>query len=172
LPHRLWGKAKELLCRIGGFDPVGEGVLITGGDYGMQTQPMRAGLLRYLAKGMDHRDFHYAGRETVNIMDVLGIEHRGTPLPVPIKRAGCSETINAKARARAGWTELHSMPELHAALHPPKKPARAPSGLERPPKSAFQVRSPALAVVHPHMPAATSRRRQCRTTNLSISALR
>ena len=99
-------------------------MLITGGDYGMQTQPMRAGLLKYLAKGMNQRDFHYAGRETVNIMDFLGVEHRGTPLPVPIKREGCSETINAKARSRAGWTELRSMSELHAALHPPKRPAR------------------------------------------------
>ncbi len=178
LPHRLWGEAKALLCRVGGFDPAGEGVLITGGDYGMKVPPMRAGVLRYLCKGMDHRDFCYDGRDTMNIMDLLGIEHRGTPLPVPIKRVGCSKTISAKARSRARWTELRSMPELHAALHPPKKPAATPGGLGQPPTSASQVQSPTLAVARPRITAATKQqrkhrqRRRRRSASLSISSLK
>jgi len=51
----------------------------------------------------------------VRIIDALGIRHHAA-CTILGKRSGVSESLNRAARARAGWQELETLPELRAAL--------------------------------------------------------
>ena len=56
-----------------------EGVKITHGRFGANTAQMRAGLLRYILKGIDASAFRYTGLagETESIAEALGIQFSG-----------------------------------------------------------------------------------------------
>ena len=54
-----------------------------------RTAKQHLGLLRYLMKCADGRDFRYRGNTPVNVRgDVLGIEPRGSSPPVKVQRCG------------------------------------------------------------------------------------
>jgi hypothetical protein len=129
LPKLHTGRvAGELVAFLGsafGFPRLGLKAEL--GSYWMWNQSMRAGGLRYLLKGFDHRDFRYLSPdETVNVAAAIGIEHRGTQGEVPIKRAGVSQNIGRAARRAAGWTERRDLADLRAILRPPETPKAPP----------------------------------------------
>jgi len=82
---------------------------------GIDIKP-QVGALPYLLKGFDRRAFKYSGFEAQNIGAALGIKDCGPQGVITIKRAGCSRSIDAAARKRAGWSELRSFDDLHAVL--------------------------------------------------------
>jgi hypothetical protein len=108
----------EYLSRKFGFEP--EGVDISFGRFGANTDKMRAGILRYIVKGFDHSQFRYTGIgfETENIAVALGIRHRGQQGNIVIKRAGTSQNIARAARRAAGWREVRTPEGLHRILNP------------------------------------------------------
>jgi hypothetical protein len=79
---------------------------------------MRAGIMRYVLKGIDHSAFRYVGTETENIAVALGIRHRGQQGNIAIKRAGTSQNIARGARRAAGWREVRTLEGLHCILNP------------------------------------------------------
>ena len=95
-----------------------EGVDISFGRYGAKTKKMRAGSLRYIAKGLDDEVFRYVGHETSNISAELGIDHRGSQKEIVIKRSGASENLTVSARKRKGWREVRDFPALALLLRP------------------------------------------------------
>jgi len=99
-------EAAAFLAKSGGFVDIGhlKGVWF---ERGSGTRRACAGSLKYLCKGMDHRDFVYsANGETENLGALVGIEHRGFQGIIQMKRAGVSENIGRKTRAAAGWREV------------------------------------------------------------------
>ena len=99
-----------------GFDT--KGVKLNMGLYGAMTPQARAGILRYLLKGFDRRQFQYWFGEALNTAAELGIEDRGPQGIVTIKRAGTSQNIAPAARRRAAWPERRSIAELARHLDP------------------------------------------------------
>lgn len=93
------------------------GVWIDAADTGLGSG-MQAGALRYALKGVDHAAFRYVGLERENIAGALGLRDRGPQGIIKIKRAGCSRTIDAATRRRAGWREWRSLDDLRSALDP------------------------------------------------------
>ncbi|MBI5162890.1 MAG: hypothetical protein HY985_03205 [Magnetospirillum sp.] len=108
-PDRVIPALPPFLVRAGRF---------TSGGVHVNTQPSNAhsrrmGLMKYWLKGMNCRDFRYVfGEGTVNVMDVLGVEHRGDMLPVEIKRAGVCHRLGPAARRQAGWREMCHLSDL------------------------------------------------------------
>lgn len=102
------------------FDLGTEGVNIVMGQYGANTPSMRAGIMRYLLKGMDHTAFRYTGigADTENIANKIGIGHRGGQGIIKIKRVGASQSISRSARKRAGWTDVRDLVGLNRLLNP------------------------------------------------------
>lgn len=94
------------------------GLNFSYGRYGMHTQAMQLGVLRYICKTLDHRAFKYCGYDTVNIADAVGIQHVGTDGPIHAKRAGTTANIGRKARRVAGWRDARSIDEIADALNP------------------------------------------------------
>jgi len=88
------------------------------GRFGMRTQKMRLGKLRYMLKAYDHRHFRYYLRESQNTGEILGIQHRGTDGALDCKRAGTTQNIGPAARKRAGWQEIKGYDALGRALCP------------------------------------------------------
>lgn len=105
------------------FDFEREGIDFQMGDFGAQTPEMRAGILRYALKAIDHTDFRYTGNgtETENIGQALGIEHRGSHGVINIKRSGISQNIGPAARKQGGWIELRDIASLARKLTPNRK---------------------------------------------------
>lgn len=121
LPQELKEEAGAFLTASGGFvdTPEIKGVKVS---WGTGSDGAWTGLLKYLLKGMDHRDFLYGPHgSTFNLGDFLGIQHRGTQGVIEIKRSGVSQNIALKARAVAGWQEATDPLDLAALLNPPKK---------------------------------------------------
>ncbi len=98
----------------------GKGIRIGMGAYGAHTPAMRAGILRYITKGIDHRAFRYTDMDgsTENIGAALGIRHQGEQGIIEIKRCGTSQNIGPAARSKAGWTEIRGVDGLRRALNP------------------------------------------------------
>ena len=69
-------------------------------------------------KGADRRDFRYRGDVTVNVSDLLGIEHRGDPLPLPVdvQRCGVTHNLGPQARKAAGWVDGRSLEDIAGRL--------------------------------------------------------
>lgn len=107
------------LTRAGRFRTA-DGVHISMGRFGALTPESRAGLQRYVAKGLDHRLWRYASPagETENLGAALGLDHRGSQGNITIKRCGVSQSIGPKARAICGWTEVRDISGLRRLLHP------------------------------------------------------
>lgn len=80
------------------------------------TAAAHIGLLRYFMKGADRRDFQYRGDTTVNVSDLLGIEHQGDPLPVNVQRCGVTHNLGPAARRAAGWIDGRSLEDLAGRL--------------------------------------------------------
>jgi len=78
---------------------------------GMYTRAQRCGVLLDLLKTMAPRA-RYAGQP---ILPAIGVRHRA-PCPIHGKRSGMSTNLDRAARAAAGWRELTTPAELHAAL--------------------------------------------------------
>ncbi|RYE02072.1 MAG: hypothetical protein EOP50_00925 [Sphingobacteriales bacterium] len=78
---------------------------------GMYTHAQRCGVLLDLCKTMDPN----AMRDGKRIMEAMGIRHRAA-CTIEGKRSGTSVNLNRAARAAAGWKELTTPAELHAAL--------------------------------------------------------
>ncbi len=97
------------------------GVDLDVGGFGMHTEAMQAGRLRYMVKAIDHAAFRYHGTETENIGALLGIDHRGGQGVIAIKRAGTSQNIGRAARKRADWQEIRELEKLASVINP-KKP--------------------------------------------------
>ncbi len=95
-----------------------EGVDISFSKYGARSKKMRAGILRYIAKGIDHQMFKYEGFDTFNVADALGIEHRGTQGVIGIKRAGTSQNVGIGARRSASYREIRDIHGLARLLQP------------------------------------------------------
>ncbi|HYI82123.1 MAG TPA: hypothetical protein VEX11_02805 [Acetobacteraceae bacterium] len=85
---------------------------------GLHTRAQRAGIVRDMCKTLSPR----AHLDGVRIIDALGIRHRAQ-CTIAGKRSGLSQTLCRTARARAGWQELETLPDLRAAL-PTGKEAR------------------------------------------------
>jgi len=96
-------------------------VRITGGRYGMQTHSMRAGVLRYVLKGIDPAETHRLsldGYQTVRVADALGITPAKDAPPIPGRCHGSSHSIGPAARHAAGWTEMRDLHHLAHHLNP------------------------------------------------------
>jgi hypothetical protein len=90
------------------------------GRFGANTVQMRAGLLRYILKGIDASAFRYTGLagETESIAEALGIQFSGNQGLINIKRSGTSQNIGLKARRDADWVEVRDLPALRRILVP------------------------------------------------------
>jgi hypothetical protein len=111
LPRRLWGAFHRFLLSAGRFqtaDGTSEAIVISGGQWGMLVETMRAGALRYVLKSLS---------ASPGTLDALGIRPHATK-PMLLQRCGVSNTLSQKARRESGWIELKSIPELHAQLNP------------------------------------------------------
>jgi hypothetical protein len=108
------------------FEP--DGVDVSCGVYGAQKVEMRAGMLRHILKGFDHRAFRYVGYETANVAVDLGFNHRGQQGTVAVKRSGASENIGLSARRANGWRDDRSIEEIADLLNP-TSPGRSLLGL-------------------------------------------
>jgi len=117
-PTAVWPRLRARLDHMFRFDPTG--IDISMGAHGAKTATMRAGMLRYVCKGIDHAAFRYVGLdgETENIAAALGIRHRGQQGIVEIKRCGTSQNIGPAARRQAGWTEIRDIASLNRSLNP------------------------------------------------------
>lgn len=117
-PQRIARELTRYLTEALDFSP--HGIRCDMGNFGMNTERMRAGALRYVLKGLDHGAFRYIGMDgsTENIGSALGIRHRGEQGIVEIKRCGTSQNINLKARKAAGWTEIRDLASLNRKLNP------------------------------------------------------
>ncbi len=114
LPPELRGELAGVIRRAGRLHdlPNNRAVVVqTNGDRGVNTPAARAGVLRDLLKTMAPK----ARLDGVPIMPALGVRHRA-PCAILGKRSGTSESLSRTARARAGWRELETLAELHAAL--------------------------------------------------------
>jgi len=124
LPQELVEAAEAFLTAAGGFVDIPppdaiKGVMIS---WGSGSHGAWAGLLKYLAKGLDHRDFVYGPHgTTINLGVLLGVQHRGMQGLIAMKRSGVSQNIGPKARAAAGWQEVTDPLDLAYWLNPPKK---------------------------------------------------
>jgi hypothetical protein len=78
---------------------------------GMHTRARRSGVLLDLLKTMSPRA-RYGGEA---LMPAIGVDHRA-PCVIHGKRSGMSASLDRAARAAAGWQELITPAELHAAL--------------------------------------------------------
>ncbi|MFC7739272.1 hypothetical protein ACFQX4_26720 [Roseomonas sp. GCM10028921] len=98
-------------------------VRITGGRFGMGTDRMRAGVLRYVCKGIDpcatYRLRGDGRDQTVIVSDVIGVEPSDAP-PLPGQRYGASHSLGPAARRAAGWQEMHDLNDLARHLNPPR----------------------------------------------------
>lgn len=119
-PGKLQREALRYLAGTMRFgDEAGStGLKLEYGAYGMNTPLMRTGQLKYLCKGLDHAAFIYAGRDTLNLGDALGINHRGMQGTVTIKRSGVSQSISRSARRKAGWIEVRDISGVARLLNP------------------------------------------------------
>lgn len=117
-PKRIRKDLRDYIVKTFKFER--EGIDIQMGDFGAKTPAMRAGILRYALKAIDHTDFRYTGygAETENIGHALGIEHRGSQGTIEIKRLGTSQNIGPTARKQAGWIELRDLTSLAKKLAP------------------------------------------------------
>lgn len=97
-----------------------DGVNLALGRFGAMTPESRAGLQRYVAKGLDHRLWRYRSPdgESENLGAALGLDHRGSQGIITIKRCGVSQSIGPKARAICGWQEVRDVSGLRRLLHP------------------------------------------------------
>ena len=84
------------------------GVIIKASLSGKQ----HVGLLRYLMKGSDRRDFRYRLGETVNVNDLLGIEHRGTAPPINVQRCGVTRNLGPSARRDSGFRDRRHLEDV------------------------------------------------------------
>jgi hypothetical protein len=87
------------------------GINISTGQYGAHRDSMRAGMLKYILKGIDHTQFRYVGYEAEKIAAALGIR-------CTVKRAGTSQNIAQAARKAAGWRERRDLASLARMLNP------------------------------------------------------
>ncbi len=155
----------------GAFAFDADGVRLTMGRYGAMTPRARAGILRYLLKGIDHRQFQYCCGEALNTAAELGIENRGPQGIVTIKRAGTSQNIAPTARRRAAWPERRSIAELSRHLQPAAAPMQQPclkrQSQPRPPATASRPpRAPGRATAPPAAaPPATPKSRRSTTAS-------
>jgi hypothetical protein len=88
---------------------------------GVDLQPSRSkaqhvGLLLYFMKTADRTDFRYRDSGTFNVSDLLGIEHRGSTLPVKEQRYGVSHNLGPRARAKSGFVDARIVEESAAQL--------------------------------------------------------
>jgi len=114
LPPELRSDIADLIRRVGQLHDTSNNRAVdirTNRDRGINTPAARAGVLRDLLKTMAPR----ARLNGVPITPALGIRHHAA-CTILGKRSGTSESLNRAARARAGWVELETLPELRAAL--------------------------------------------------------
>jgi hypothetical protein len=118
-PKTLSNDLETYLTNTLSFDDPA-GIKISYGRFGAKTPSMRAGLLRYILKGIDPKAFRYSGlgAETENIADFLGFQYRGRQGTVKIKRCGVSQNIGPKVRREAGWREQRDLATLRRRLYP------------------------------------------------------
>lgn len=81
-----------------------------------KTPKARVGLLRYFLKTANRHDFQYRGGDTVNISDILGINHSGSRPPVLIKRYGVTQNIGPTARRKAGFKDARILEDVAERL--------------------------------------------------------
>jgi hypothetical protein len=93
-------------------------VEVKGGSFGMRTARMRSGVIRYWAKSLSDHDMVNTGFGTESKASLLGIRTKPNASMIENKRCGVSTTIGPKVRQAAGWTELTSLEDFHARLHP------------------------------------------------------
>jgi hypothetical protein len=109
-PQDILPELKAWLLQAFDFQP--EGVHFSYGKFGSKTPKMRAGMLLYLVKGIDHRAFRYVGFDRAFIAQELGIFDRGPQGRVGIKRSGSSQNIAPGARRARGWPEAKTSDEV------------------------------------------------------------
>jgi len=116
LPAHLKEDAELFLTKAGSFQNEGfnRGVDI---QTRKGTPNQISGALRYLLKGLDHRDFIHTAGGTTNLGDLLGVQHRGDQGIISIKRQGCTQNISRKARREAGWREVKNPFALSCILN-------------------------------------------------------
>jgi hypothetical protein len=104
-----------------GFDKRGRewpAVKIEGGSFGMRVDRMRAGVTKYWAKSLSDAELIDTGHGVESKTSRLGIKPKKNAALILNRRCGASKSLRLPARQKAGWTELSTLEELYAHLHP------------------------------------------------------